>query len=483
MKLIYQHMLGFLLIILTSLSIIGFSVLNFANSQAYEQNFNRLDGYANAIGETASDNNYQVQLNSNFLNKLQVVMASDDVKIRIFNNADQQVYPTTQKAILPSSVFSVLRHGHTIHVKNDHQQQGTAMSSRDAYTSVLVPWFNRGRFIGAIWIGSKVENVEEPLNMVKRNLMTALAVTMIVGMILSFILSYYSTTKIKRLSRATKKVASGDFNAQVKIKTKNHDEIDDLARDFNSMVISLKKSREAVKAQERRRDQFLADAAHEMRTPLTTINGILEGLEYDAIPEEAKPKSISLMRKETKRLIRLVNENLDYEKIRNNQIMLLKTKFNAVNSLRDLETQLAQNAKKANDKLIVEAPDEVEVYVDHDRFTQIMVNLVQNAIQFTHDGKIVVSAKRIKHGAEFTVADTGIGMSAEQKKFIFDRFYKADPSRSRLGTGESGLGLAIVLSLINQHGGHITVDSKPGKGTKFTVILYDKGYEIFPEHN
>ena len=110
-----------------------------------------------------------------------------------------------------------------------------------------------------------------------------------------------------------------------------------------------------------------------------------------------------------------------------------------------------------------------------------MVNLVQNAIQFTHDGKIKVSGKRLKHGAEFSVKDNGIGMSDDQIKYIFERFFKADPSRARMGTGESGLGLAIVSSLIKQHGGKITVDSKPGQGATFTVTFYDKGYEQFIE--
>ena len=108
-----------------------------------------------------------------------------------------------------------------------------------------------------------------------------------------------------------------------------------------------------------------------------------------------------------------------------------------------------------------------------------MVNLVQNALQFTEKGKIKISAWRIKHGAQFEIADTGIGMSQKQMKYIFERFYKADPSRAKIGSGESGLGLSIVLSLIKQHGGKIDVDSEPGKGAKFTVTLYDKGYKEF----
>lgn len=159
--------------------------------------------------------------------------------------------------------------------------------------------------------------------------------------------------------------------------------------------------------------------------------------------------------------------------------MLLKTKFDAVKVLKDVQTQLRQNAQKANDELVLDVPATLPTYADRDRFTQIIVNLVQNAIQFTHDGRITISGKRIDHGTEFQIKDNGIGMNKEQTKYIFERFFKADPSRARLGTGESGLGLAIVSSLVKQHGGKVKVESEEGKGSIFTVILYDKGFEQF----
>ena len=372
-----------------------------------------------------------------------------------------------------------MKTGQEIRIQNNHNEKSPIRSTKDAYTGVLVPWINGKNLVGVAWISSRVTHVERPIYMAKRNLLRALLMTVAVGLILSFIISYYSTKRIKRLSRATQKVASGNFNVQ--IQHKDSDEIDQLAENFNKMVQALKQSNEEVKAQEKRRDQFMADAAHEMRTPLTTINGILEGLQYDAIPEESKPKSIALMQRETKRLIRLVNENLDYEKIRNNQINLIKTNFNATPILQDLKSQLSQSAEKANDELEVIAPDDLPIYADRDRFTQVMVNLVQNAIQFTHDGKIEIKGERMVHATVLSVKDNGIGMSKDQIKYIFERFFKADPSRARMGTGESGLGLAIVSSLIKQHGGKVTVESEPGKGSTFTVVFYDKGFEQFVE--
>lgn len=467
-------MMGFLLVIFTSISIIGYSSIKFSTEQAYNQSYSRLEGYANSLEQIAVNQNLQIDLH--FLDNLQIVMQGEDTTFRIFDKDNQMLYPQALvKWQLPSDAYKEALKGKVIHIKNDHENSQSPFSKKEAYTSVIVPWKKNGKVVGIIWVGSRVKNVEELIYREKRNIVIALLITTLVAIMMSFVLSFFISVRIKRLSNATKKVAMGDFDVQ--LPSKDSDEIDDLAKDFNIMVQSLKQSHKEIEAQEERRNHFMADAAHEMRTPLTTINGILEGLQYDAIPEEAKPKSINLMQSETKRLIRLVNENLDYEKIRNNQIILVKSEFDAKPILNNLLTQMKKKAEKAKDKLIVDCPNSVMTYADQDRFIQMLVNLVQNALQFTHNGKIIISGKRIEHGAEFMVSDTGIGMDQKQLKFIFDRFYKVDASRARLGSGESGLGLSIVSSLVKQHGGEIDVTSEPNKGSKFVIKLFDKGYE------
>lgn len=478
MKLIYQNLLGFLVVILTSVSIIGYSEIKYESVQSYQNNYKRLEGYAQALGNMAkSDGDGKTAvLSNNFLNKLQFVFRDDQVSISIFDKNGQQIYPKSAGEVkLRKGVLKTLKSGKEIRISNTQREKATKKTDKVAFTGVFVPWFSGKTMIGVIWIGARVNNIERPIQMAKRNLVNALIISIAVALLLSIIMSYYQSNKIKRLSLATKKVAQGDF--EVQLPHRNRDEIDELAGNFNKMVRTLKRSDEEVKAQEKRRDQFLADAAHEMRTPLTTINGILEGLQYDVIPEEDKPKSIELMQHETKRLIRLVNENLDYEKIRKNKVVLLKSEFDAKPLLDDVKEQLSGNAKKSDNELILKVPKKLPTYADPDRFTQIMVNLIQNAIQFTEHGQIQIVGRRIPHGSQFQVIDNGIGMSQEQMKYIFERFFKADPSRARLGTGESGLGLAIVSSLIKQHGGKIDVSSEPNKGSTFTIELYDKGYE------
>ncbi len=482
MKLIYQHMLSFLLIILTTVSIIGFSEINNTTQQSYEYNYRRMEDFAAALGTLATNDKKDgaAMLNPKFLNKLEFVLHSDRVYLSVFNAHGSQVYPQRNDKIkLTSHRLRQLKSGKKLRIKNNNEALSSLGYKKDACTGVLIPWKDKGKFIGAMWLGVRIAQVERPVRIAKQNLFNALVSAIIVGLVLSLVLSFYATNRIKKLSIATKKVTAGDFDAQTHYC--GHDEISQLTDNFNQMVRTLKKSNQEVKEQEKRRDQFMADAAHEMRTPLTTINGILEGLQYDAIPDKAKPKSIALMSRETKRLIRLVNENLDYEKIRNNQINLVKTRFNARKTFDDVTMQLKQNAAKADDTIFITAPKNLPVYADKDRFTQIMVNLVQNAIQFTANGKIEISGYRIAHATVIMIKDNGIGMNQQQIKYAFERYFKADPSRSRSGKGEYGLGLSIVSSLIKQHGGKISVQSAINQGAEFTIVLFDQGYEQYLE--
>ena len=152
-------------------------------------------------------------------------------------------------------------------------------------------------------------------------------------------------------------------------------------------------------------------------------------------------------------------------------------KFNATEVFENLFTQLESKAEQVNDQLILETKQPVEVYADYDRFVQIMVNILQNAIQFTENGTITVSLEKGYLETIIKISDTGIGMSEEQLKNIWDRYYKADPSRKNKKFGESGLGLSIVEQLVKLHKGQIQVESELGKGTTFIISLPDVDME------
>lgn len=341
-------------------------------------------------------------------------------------------------------------------------------------TDILRPYFYQGKLVAVVSIGTFVSTVEQSRHQILNNLLATFVIAMLVALVVSYLLARSTTQRISKMRRATHQIARGNY--KVHIDTQSNDELDDLGRDFNQMADALQASQEEIRQQEERRRRFMADAAHEMRTPLTTINGLLEGLAYDAIPEEDKKHSIQLMQNDTRRLIRLVNDTLDYEKIRTNQISMDRKVFDATAVINNLQAQLRKKAKVQNDELAVDLPKVLRVYADYDRFVQIMFNIIQNAIQFTKNGKIEISGRRLPKGAEFAIKDNGIGMTKEQTEQIWERFYKADRSRMNTQYGESGLGLAIVHHLVELHGGTIKVASELGKGTTFTLFFPDREY-------
>lgn len=216
----------------------------------------------------------------------------------------------------------------------------------------------------------------------------------------------------------------------------------------------------------------MANASHEMRTPLTTISGIVEGLQYGVIPEDEKMHSYDLIKAEADRLTRLVKDNLDYERLRQNKVVLKKKEFDSVPVISNLIDQLAGKSDLAGDEIKLHAKTAVPVFADQDRFIQIIFNIVNNAIQFTENGLITIDAWREAGEAHFKISDTGIGMTEDQVNKIWERYYKADPSRTK--KGESGLGMAIIRQLIEVHDGQISVESQPGVGTSFHVIIPDE---------
>ncbi|MFC6254394.1 ATP-binding protein [Secundilactobacillus hailunensis] len=482
MKLVYQQLLALLSMVAIVLVLLGLSFSSMTKQYVYQSTWTSLEKYANSLVEqsvrVSSSNPQHVKFDSDSLLNSEVLLRNQSVYFTIYNRDNTAIFP--DNVYIPkikSSDWQKLQQGKIVQKVMDQQAHPANGQVEPAMTDILKPYFytdqnHHKHLVAVVKAGAYVSNINSSIAKINSNLTKALLTASFVAVLLAFLIARYLTLRINRLRKATNQVANGNYEVQVP--SKNRDEVDDLANDFNNMARSLQESKEEIQRQEERRKEFMADAAHEMRTPLTTINGLLEGLAYDAIPEDSKAQSIDLMRNETKRLIRLVNENLDYEKIRNNQINLNKQQFNAIDTLKRLAEQLAQKATAKNDQISIQGGDDIEVYADYDRFVQIMFNITQNAIQFTENGQITILAQRGYHETIFKISDTGIGMTKKQLANIWERFYKADPSRTNTKYGESGLGLAIVHQLVLLHNGKIEVTSKPDQGTTFTVIFPTK---------
>lgn len=456
-------MVGFLLVILTIMTITFTSILLFGRNQILnnvEENFLR---YAELIEDAESDQEKLDSYNQIFENQ--------HIEYGIFNRYGHLEYPRTEQGIqvdLNEEEMHALEVGDALLLRTETKDlRGNQEQTALVYVPILT---ENGHYEGFIGIGRPMSQIEIQLDDLKDNVLRAFLLSAIVAVLMSMLLAYYLVKRVNRLSKASQKVAMGDYD--IYIDHSNRDEIDRLSADFNKMVKALKEWRKEVLHLEDRRRTFMQDVAHEMRTPLTTINGLLEGMEYGVFDAEQEKRSINLMRKETSRLIRLVNENLDYENIQSNRIVLHKNFFPLNEAIEEISGQLSAIAYDSNNEIIIaDDIEDITVYADFDRFKQIIVNLLKNAIQFTTDGEIRITARQTKEVTEITISDTGDGMTAEEMENIWDRYYKADASRKNTKYGESGLGLPIVKQLVELHEGHIKAESKPGKGSVFTMIF------------
>lgn len=486
MKYLYQQLVAFGILILLILLVLGVSFTQFTRRSMEDNNYQQLFGYARSIEKTTKRLSTQVNdnMDSDSAFKASIYLtegflSQQEVNFVFFNQHKTIEYPTPasdqqyggqteaiNKHLITADQWALLKKGQQQKITGPLNIYG----AKQATSYAMVPLFLEGtNFYGVLVVSQPAVNVETSVNSVTSDLLKGFIIALFVAILVSYFLATRQVRRINRMRSATKEIANGNFD--VTIANKNRDELDDLANDFNMMADSLKDSNEEIERLEERRRQFMADAAHEMRTPLTTINGLLEGLQYNAIPEDQKGKAIKLMQNETSRLIRLVNENLDYEKIRTGQIVVEMMTFNATEALKDLTTQLKGKAEAAGDQLILATTEPVMVYADYDRFIQVMVNITQNAIQFTTDGTIRITAHETSTSTVIEISDTGIGMTKEQAQNIWDRYYKVDPSRKNTKYGESGLGLAIVQEIVRLHKGTINVASELGQGTTFIITF------------
>lgn len=214
---------------------------------------------------------------------------------------------------------------------------------------------------------------------------------------------------------------------------------------------------------------MLSNASHEMRTPLTTIAGIAEGLQYGVISPDEQQHSYDLIKEEADRLTRLIKSTLSYERLRQQQLENQPENFNVVQLVRRQIDQLLKQAEAVGNEIQDLTKQDIFVYADPDQVAQILTNILANAIQFTTNGIITVSAETENNQARVIITDTGIGMTEDQLSKMWQRYYKVDPSRTK--RGESGLGMAIVQQLVSANHGEIKVSSKLGIGTTFEIVL------------
>lgn len=462
-KYLYQLLLSHVSVLLVAFLLLWLLFSSFIEQFIYENKVNELNSFGEQI---LSDLNDPSQASPLFLKHYSDLLQARNIRFFLFDNSSRVINyktPSAPLVKLTDDEWSQIQKGNRVTVKRDIKR------FKQEVTLAALPYIQNGVFLGGVLLISPISGTRETIAEINQFFFYAVSAALAITFLLSWFISKFHVKRIDRIRHATSLISSGNYN--INIPFSELDEIGDLAKDFNSMAGKLYSSQEEIELLENRRRQFIADVSHELKTPLTTMGGLISGLKDDLIPSEEKERCMDLIEKETKRLSRLVNENLDYEKIRSNQIILNREEIQVIEVFEIIKEHLETQALEKGNQILFEADNSLIVYADYDRLIQILMNITKNSIQFTSEGQVTLRGIRGGNQTIIEIEDTGIGIKPEEIESIWVRFYKADISRTSNPYGEFGLGLSIVKKLVELHKGSIEVFSKVDQGTKFVITF------------
>lgn len=320
--------------------------------------------------------------------------------------------------------------------------------------------------IGAVFAAYNPETFTEFRWTVVKVLLYALIAAFIISFAVVWLFTYRLVQPLRNMAAAAHSFGEGNFSVRVPVTS--DDEIGQLATAFNNMADSLATSESSSRS-------FVANVSHELKTPMTTIAGFIDGILDGTIPPEKEKHYLGIVSQEIKRLSRLVRTMLDLSRIDSGALQLRPTRFDLTNTI--LVALLSFEQKIEEKKIEVKGLENTEsLYVegDPDMLHQVVYNLIDNAVKFTNEGGYLKLGVAQANGrTTVSVENSGPGIAPDELPKVFERFYKTDKSRSRDKNG-MGLGLYIVRTIIRQHGGEITAESRPDRFTRFEFWIPDK---------
>lgn len=331
------------------------------------------------------------------------------------------------------------------------------------YISVKTILGNDNKHYATVYAATPVSAVSNLMSTITKLFFFAALIPLLLMFIFIYAMTYRLTKPLKLMSEASRAMAKGDFSRRIPVTS--DDEIGELATSFNMMTNSLSQL-------ESMRKSFVANVSHELKTPMTTIGGFIDGILDGTIEQEKQSYYLGIVSEEVKRLSRLVQSMLSMSKLETGEFVLKPELFDFGELLCTVVISQEQRIDKQRIEINgLDTLPNISVNADRDLIYQVLYNLVDNAVKFTNeDGKIDFSLKKEGKNLVFSITNSGSGIPQKDIPYIFERFYKVDKSRSA-AKNSTGLGLYIVKTIISAHSGTISVASEENSYTTFKITL------------
>ncbi len=477
-----KYMAAFILIILVSFLMLSGIITSMIKTYAMEDKENNLISTSNAISMHITDadveeiENYAllpmvitpiINLNSD----LHILIANEESKIILttftsLNGDEEERRPAINKengfGYIDISSFSkkTLESGNEYYIHYGNLG-GIVEESHVVCAKEIITGGELRGYVVALFSTSEEDNL---ISITRRAVINSSAWVMLAAVIAVYFITERIIHPLKTMTTASKKFAKGDFETRVTVY--GEDEVSELGRAFNNMAESLQNL-------EKMRNSFLASVSHDLRTPMTTISGFIDGITSGAIPPEKHDYYLGIISAEVHRLSRLVSQILDVSRLESGDRKFNFTDFDIAEIARIILISFEQKIEgKRLDVEFDAEEDKMIAYADKDAIYQVVYNLCHNAIKFSNEGgKFVIKISKTGNGKiRVSVFDEGQTISKEDISMIFERFYKSDKSRG-LDKSGVGLGLYICKTIIDAHGEEIHAESNEGAGTEFWFTL------------
>ncbi len=381
----------------------------------------------------------------------------------VVTNTDGEVIESTHSVTtVPDKLINSVISGRTV------VNKGTFNGAyEDKIMIVGVPMEYQGVTVGAMFFNTGIFDVRETTRGMLYIVIVSSAFSIIAAAILVYIQSRRISRQIGAINTAARNIASGNFDKRVTVSSS--DEIGQLASSFNFMADSIAQLEET-------KSEFISDVAHELRTPMTSISGFVEGILDGTIPKEKQDEYLKIVLDETKRLTKMVNDMLEMSKMASSEYKLDVSAFDLNELTRVCIISLGSRIDEKNLELNVEfEKDTMTVLADKDAIQRVIINLLDNAIKFSYPNTTIGIRTWVEGGrARFCVGNFGEGISGNDLSNIFNRFYKTDKSRVNEKNG-AGLGLSFVKNIMSLHKQSVwveSVDTKEGSSVKYTKFTF-----------